>query len=847
MPSECKRKPISIRWGRNLAGVLLVWPLTAALGLAQGRSRVVALNQRLEQILAQLPQADPPQRDNLRNQGAQLVEEREQELSALIAENPKEALEVALTPEAIAQVSAAFPDRAARLETRGIWQGEIEYLIQDSADRTSSRNHLRLLTAAGALELHLTGPVPPALKARSFLKAQGLRTGNRIAVQRTSAAVNATSGGESGISIRAVVADTPPTANLASCSLTGAQPVVTILVNFTNFTLPGGVTQDAVRGSLLGNAFAPTSQSSPDRSLDGFWKDTSDGQTSVDSATSTVVGPFTLSGNFNSGGNCELQNIQAAAIAAADSSVNFQNFSRVLIVHPNNNTCTYSGTSTVGCQTNSSPGDGTFTASVAWLNGANLTTRTAGVQLLAHEFGHGLGLGHADTRDFGPEPLGTVGSPGVVGGLGDVYSAMGSPNFGLYSAKHAANDLGWLAPTTNFQTVQANGSFVIQNYEQRPAGVKALKIRRGTSNNAWLWVEYRQNTGLYDSTLPSQVWSGVMIHYQDDSTGLRTDLLDYFQPSSDVWTNVALPSGSSWTDPYTGMTLSISGASTTSVTVNVAYVTNDNYANAAQVVNFQSAFNFSTAAFTTEGTDPPVLCGAGSKAKSAWLTFTPQFDGNAVVDTFGSNYNTIVSAYTGSPGSFVFVLCNDDSGGGQQSRMSFAVSAGVTYSVMVSAVNNDGGNLVVTISLPSGSNNFASAVPITASPFTSTTNTAGFNTEGADPTPTCGSFSLNNRAKSAWYKFTPPFSGSATIDTTGSNYDTILSVYTGSPGAFVEVACNDDFSGNFTSSVTFNVTAGVTYYVMVTAFENDGGSLTIHTTFPLTAPVRRRTGQIISE
>src|SRR6266699_2441681 len=54
-------------------------------------------------------------------------------------------------------------------------------------------------------------------------------------------------------------------------------------------------------------------------------------------------------------------------------------------------------------------------------------------------------------------------------------------------------------------------------------------------------------------------------------------------------------------------------------------------------------------------------------------------------------------------------------------------------------------------------------------------------------------------------------------NTFGSGDDTTLSVYTGSRGAFTQIACNDDAGGTLQSRVRFDATAGTTYYFMVAA------------------------------
>ena len=54
-------------------------------------------------------------------------------------------------------------------------------------------------------------------------------------------------------------------------------------------------------------------------------------------------------------------------------------------------------------------------------------------------------------------------------------------------------------------------------------------------------------------------------------------------------------------------------------------------------------------------------------------------------------------------------------------------------------------------------------------------------------------------------------------NTFDSNYDTTLSVYTGSRGSLTQLACNDD-SGSLQSRIRFDAVAGTTYYFMVSSF-----------------------------
>jgi len=129
---------------------------------------------------------------------------------------------------------------------------------------------------------------------------------------------------------------------------------------------------------------------------------------------------------------------------------------------------------------------------------------------------------------------------------------------------------------------------------------------------------------------------------------------------------------------------------------------------------------------------------------------------------------------------------------------------------------------------PPPNDNFANAINIIPYTFGDVQDSSGATTESADPTPPCIQQSQGNTGghpngtyNSIWYKFTPVVSAPLNVDTIGSSYDTVLSVWSGSPGSFVNVACNDDIiPGVNIQSQLANVqlTAGTTYYIMLSSF-----------------------------
>ncbi len=94
----------------------------------------------------------------------------------------------------------------------------------------------------------------------------------------------------------------------------------------------------------------------------------------------------------------------------------------------------------------------------------------------------------------------------------------------------------------------------------------------------------------------------------------------------------------------------------------------------------------------------------------------------------------------------------------------------------------------------------------------------------------------NSLTKSIWYRWTAPTNGNVTIDTVGSNFDTLLAVYTGSSVASLTLVTNNDNSGSLlTSRVVFNATVGTTYQIAVDGAFGAYGNVTLNWNQP-TAP-----------
>jgi hypothetical protein len=118
---------------------------------------------------------------------------------------------------------------------------------------------------------------------------------------------------------------------------------------------------------------------------------------------------------------------------------------------------------------------------------------------------------------------------------------------------------------------------------------------------------------------------------------------------------------------------------------------------------FPFAERTSTGEASPAGSDPIQSCtfgGPTQNSKSVWYGMTAPVAGVATAETFGSTYDTVMTAYTGACGTFSEVACNDDANGGIQSALSFHVSPGMTYWIEVAEFRGqDGGTLQFALDL----------------------------------------------------------------------------------------------------------------------------------------------------
>lgn len=214
---------------------------------------------------------------------------------------------------------------------------------------------------------------------------------------------------------------------------------------------------------------------------------------------------------------------------------------------------------------------------------------------------------------------------------------------------------------------------------------------------------------------------------------------------------------------------------------------------------------------------------------SVWFQIQLTVPATFNAKTEGSNFDTTLAVYRGAHVSEMRELTsNDDSAADHTSEVFVNLLPG-TYYVALDGYSGATGNYVFSYQFNLG--NAAAVSPTNdafASAATLSTDTHGgvriadnrfAGTQSGEP---------GGGSASVWYRYVAPQAGHIVVRTEDSAFDTLLGVYTGAAvNALAAVATNDDVSlsnGNLNSEVTFNATAGSTYWIRVASSTGGQGT-----------------------
>ena len=220
---------------------------------------------------------------------------------------------------------------------------------------------------------------------------------------------------------------------------------------------------------------------------------------------------------------------------------------------------------------------------------------------------------------------------------------------------------------------------------------------------------------------------------------------------------------------------------------------------------------------STLGQDSEFLssCG-GNGAPDVSYTLTAPVDGMYVIDTFGSDIDTILAVFDGVCGGDELACNNNDPDNSPQSRVSVPLTAGQTVTVVADGFALQGGDVQINVAVFEGTcpnGDLGNTVPQTYSGSTAAADNTLFGT--------CG----GGQAADEAFTFTAPQAGIYTIDTENSNFDTVLYVRDGCDGA--ELACNDNAVGQ-TSRVNVTLQQDQEIVIVVDGAGLDEGDFDIN-------------------
>jgi hypothetical protein len=235
-----------------------------------------------------------------------------------------------------------------------------------------------------------------------------------------------------------------------------------------------------------------------------------------------------------------------------------------------------------------------------------------------------------------------------------------------------------------------------------------------------------------------------------------------------------------------------------------------------------------TAAATNDG---DTTCGGASATtgRDVWYRFVAPYTARYNIETLspGTLTDTVLSVHSACPGTVAnTIVCNDNSGVGNLSLVTFEGVAGTTYRVRVTGIGSTTGTFSIRASIAVPLNNNCASAIVASLGNTTGTNRGATN----DGDTNCGGSSATT-GLDVWYRFTAPCSGSYTFDTEGSPNlaDTVLSIHSACPGTVANtLACNDDGGTNFLSRIAIDLTSGRTYYVRVTGYGGTTGEFDLN-------------------
>lgn len=534
-----------------------------------------------------------------------------------------------------------------------------------------------------------------------------------------------------------------------------------------------------------------------DTQVTPFFQESSYGITSLTNTVTSAVYRMSQPSTYyaTNGANYELHN-EAKAAAAASHAV--ESFDRVIVLfsflgYIPGSAIGYGGMAEVGGPT-------------IWVNGE------FDFRVVAHELGHSYGVWHGNlwqVNDGNP-----ISATGTRKEYEDDFDTMGA-NFANDRRTDFnpwfKNRLNWIQDS-QVRTVTTSGIYRINRFDHSAAtGTLALKIAKDADRN--YWIGCRRNF----TTNPSMHHGAYIVWGYNYNAG--SDLLDMSTPGYDRQ-DAALAMGASFVDAHLGLTIwpVAEGGEAPHQYLDIQI----SFGPMAPVITAQPASQMAAAGRT-------VLFSIGAAGFPQ-----PSYQWQRVAVGPGPiKWRDLVddTTYGGTTTPTLVVAGISPAMSGDQFRCV------VSNRVRPDATSQPA---TLTITPPPVNDNFASAILLSGMSAQASGANEAATKQAGEP-----DHAGNGGGRSLWWKWTAPISTTVSLNTVGSDFDTVLAVYTGgNVSALFTVAANDDSGSTLASTVEFNAIGGTTYWIAVDGYNGTFGSILL----TLAAePVRHLVGMSIND
>jgi hypothetical protein len=198
---------------------------------------------------------------------------------------------------------------------------------------------------------------------------------------------------------------------------------------------------------------------------------------------------------------------------------------------------------------------------------------------------------------------------------------------------------------------------------------------------------------------------------------------------------------------------------------------------------------------------------------SVWYRWTAPEDAVVSVDTCRSNFDTVLAVYRGPALAELDAVASNDDGCRQSSRLRFLAGIGTTYSIAVTGYRQTQGaiELNVRVTRPPGNDAFTAAFDLGRD----LTALASGSVLDATPEYREPNHVAQRAYSSIWYRWSAPAGRNMQLDACGSDFDTLVAIYTGAVIDELRGVASDDDSCGRQSRVRFDAIRGTTYQIAV--------------------------------